>query len=251
LSVAVLENGSLSAPGARLRPSRDIGRPGERRTDFPEILRLVRPGSRVLDVGCGEGALLELLTSEKGCDGRGLEISASGVSVCIARGLAVVQGDADRDLKDFPGQAFDYAILSQTLQATVAPREVLIELLRIAEHAIVSFPNFGHWRMRLSLLAKGRMPETPALPHHWWSTPNIHMCTLRDFVELCRDLELRIDHCAAFTTGKPPRPIDPDRAIENWRAESALFLLSRKPTETAAAPASESSSGDLFDRTQK
>ena len=239
---------SAGAPGARLRPRRDLGRPGELRPDFAEILRLVRPGSRVLDVGCGEGALLELLTEEKGCDGRGLEISAGGVSACIARGLAVVQGDADRDLKDFPAQAFDYAILSQTLQATVAPREVLIELLRIAEHAIVSFPNFGHWRMRLSLLAHGRMPETPALPEHWWSTPNIHMCTLRDFVELCRDLDLRIDHCAAFTTGKPPRRIDPDRAIENWRAESALFLLSRRVPVAPPAPAADPArrGDDLF-----
>ena len=238
----------LAAPGARLRPSRDIGRPGELRPDFSEILRLVRPGSRVLDVGCGEGALLELLVEEKGCDGRGLEISAAGVSACLARGLAVVQGDADRDLADFPSHAFDYAILSQTLQATVAPRDVLSALLRIADRAIVSFPNFGHWRTRLSLLTQGRMPETPALPHHWWSTPNIHMCTLRDFMILCRDLDLRIESCAALTTGKPPRPIDPDRAIENWRAESALFMLSRNNGEKriATAPAAAAERTDLF-----
>jgi methionine biosynthesis protein MetW len=232
-----------AAPGARLRPSRDIGRPGELRPDFSEILRLVRPATRVLDVGCGEGALLELLAREKGCDGRGLEISAEGVAACLARGLAVVQGDADRDLADYPPGAFDYAILSQTLQATVAPREVLIELLRIAERAVVSFPNFGHWRMRLSLLTRGRMPETAALPHRWWSTPNIHMCTLKDFTELCRELDLRIESCAAFTTGKPPRPIDPEKPIWNWRAESALFLLSRRNGRGAAeAPAK----GDLF-----
>ncbi len=226
----------LAAPGARLRPTRDIGRPGEIRQDFSDILRLVRPGSRVLDVGCGEGALLELLIQEKGCDGRGLEISTGGVSACLARGLAVVQGDADRDLADYPSRAFDYAILSQTLQTLVAPREVLIELLRIADRAVVSFPNFGHWRVRLSLLANGRMPDTPTLPHHWWSTPNIHMCTLSDFTALCRDLELRIDFCAALSTGKPPRAIDPDRGIENWRAESALFMLSRKSAAEAEAP---------------
>ena len=237
----------LAAPGARLRPSRDIGRPGELRPDFSEILRLVRPGSRVLDVGCGEGALLELLAAEKGCDGRGLEISTAGVSACLARGLAVVQGDADSDLADYPTGAFDYAILSQTLQATVAPRDVLAHLLRIAERAIVSFPNFGHWRMRLSLLSRGRMPETPALPHTWWSTPNIHMCTLRDFVELCHALNLRIDSCAAFTTGKPPRQIDPERPIENWRAESALFLLSRRDRAIGGANTENgSNSGDLF-----
>ena len=216
------------APGARLRPSRDLGRPGELRPDFREILRLVRPGARVLDIGCGEGALLELLVREKDCDARGLEISAGGVSACLERGLAVVQGDADRDLHDYPTGAFDYAILSQTLQAVVAPREVLGELLRIAEHAVVSFPNFGHWRMRLSLLTRGRMPETPALPHHWWDTPNIHMCTLKDFVVLCRELDLKIEFCAALTEGKAPRPIDPTREIEAWRAEAALFLLTRR-----------------------
>ena len=241
----------LAAPGARLRPSRDIGRPGELRPDFAEILRLVRPSSRVLDVGCGEGALLELLASEKGCDGRGLEISTAGVQACLARGLAVVQGDADSDLADYPTGAFDYAILSQTLQATVAPRDVLANLLRIAERAIVSFPNFGHWRMRFSLLLRGRMPETPALPHTWWSTPNIHMCTLRDFTELCRELDLRIDACAALTTGKPTRPIDPFRPIENWRSESALFLLSRRevvarPRQDDADPGRSKASADLF-----
>jgi methionine biosynthesis protein MetW len=236
------------APAARLRPTRDLGRPGELRPDFSEILRLVRPGTRVLDVGCGEGALLELLASEKGCDGRGLEISAAGVSACLARGLAVVQGDADRDLDDYPSHAFDYAILSQTLQATVAPRSVLENLLRIADRAVVSFPNFGHWRMRLSLLTQGRMPETLALPHTWWSTPNIHMCTLRDFLILTREMDLRIEACAALSTGRPPRAIDPERPIENWRAESALFLLSRKNGEkrAAAEPAEPPPRKDLF-----
>ncbi len=233
---AAVEGQPIPAPGLRPRASRAAGPPEPLRPDFKEILRLVRPGSRVLDIGCGEGALLELLMREKGCDGRGLEISAEGVSACLARGLAAVQGDADRDLKDFPAQAFDYAILSQTLQATVAPRDVLVELLRIAERAVVSFPNFGHWRLRLSLLTRGRMPETEALPLPWWSTPNIHMCTVRDFVVLCRELQLEIEFCAAFSGGKPPRQVDPDSGVENLRAESALFLLSRKgapPPEAA------------------
>ena len=247
MTLASATEDHLAAPGARLRPSRDLGRPGELRPDFSEILRLVRPASRVLDVGCGEGALLELLVTERNCDGRGVEISTGGVSACLARGLAVVQGDADRDLADYPSHAFDYAILSQTLQATVAPREVLIQLLRIADRAIVSFPNFGHWRTRLSLLVGGRMPETQALPHHWWSTPNIHMCTLRDFTLLCRDLDLRIDSCAALATGKPPRRIDPEREIENWRAESALFLLSRRNGEKRTVErAGGPETGDLF-----
>src|SRR4051812_9896213 len=136
----------------------------ELREDFREILRLVRPGARVLDIGCGEGDLLELLAREKDIDGRGLEISQAGVSAGLARGLAVVQGDADRDLADYPDDAFDYAILSQTLQTVRDPRAVLVELLRIAQGAIVSFPNFGHWRVRASLLTGGRMPTTKSLP---------------------------------------------------------------------------------------
>jgi methionine biosynthesis protein MetW len=203
------------------------------REDFREILRLVRPGSRVLDVGCGEGELLELLATQKAVEGRGLEISPEGVSACLARGLAVVQGDADDDLDYFPARAFDYAVLSQTLPQVRQPRHVLSELLRIAERAIVSLPNFGHWRIRLELLTMGRMPLTSSLPTPWWGTPNIHLCTLRDFTQLCDDLGLRIEACAALADGKPARPMAPQRAIENWRAESALFLLSR----ANAAPA--------------
>ena len=199
-----------------------------RREDFAEILRLVTPGARVLDVGCGEGELLELLTREKGCDGQGLEISSEGVSACLARGLAVVQGDGDRDLDHFPTKAFDYAVLSKTLQQMREPRHVLAELLRIADKAVVSLPNFGHWRVRWALLARGRMPETAALPDPWWATANIHLCTLHDFVALCDDLGLKIEACSAMSEGQQARPIDPTRAIENWRAETALFLLSRK-----------------------
>ena len=200
------------------------------RSDFAEILRLVRPGARVLDVGCGEGVLLDLLRREKKVDGRGVEIGPEAVSTCLAKGLAVMQGDAERDLAEFGDASFDYAILSQTLQAMRAPRQVLEALLRLADRAIVSFPNFGHWRVRLSLLASGRMPVTRALPEPWWATPNLHLCTLKDFLELCAELDLRIEAAAALSGHGPARAIDPAAPLENWRAETALFLLSRKTT---------------------
>ena len=212
------------------------------REDFQAILRLVRPGARVLDVGCEDGELLELLTREKAIDGQGLEIRPEGVAACLARGLAVVQGDGDVDLDHFPSRAFDYAILSKTLQQMREPRHALSELLRIAEQAVISVPNFGHWRVRWALVSKGRMPETGALPEPWWSTPNIHLCTLRDFVSLCDELNLRIDACTSLAEGQPARQIDPRRPIENWRAETALFLLSRKSEADAASPAK----ADLF-----
>jgi methionine biosynthesis protein MetW len=211
------------------------------REDFREILRLVRPGARVLDVGCEDGERLELLSRERQVDGQGLEISQAGVSACLAKGLSVVQGDGDRDLDHFPTRAFDYAILSKTLQQMREPRHVLSELLRIADQAIVSVPNFGHWRMRVSLMTRGRMPETRVLPDPWWATPNIHLCTLRDFTDLCRDLDLRVDACAALSGGKPARQIQPDGLLENWRSETALFLLSRR-----AEAATDAVPQDLF-----
>ena len=215
------------------------------REDFAEILKLVRPNARVLDVGCGEGELLELLTREKAVDGQGLEISPEGVAACLARGLAVVQGDGDRDLDHFPTRAFDYAILSKTLQQMREPRHVLSELLRIADQAVVSVPNFGHWKVRWALLSRGRMPETGALPEPWWSTPNIHLCTLRDFTTLCDELELRIDACASLAEGQSARAIDPRQPIENWRAETALFLLSRRAEPQAAAAPPQNLFGEV------
>ena len=198
------------------------------REDFRAILGMVSPGARVLDIGCGEGALLDMLGRGKQVEGRGLEIDAANVSLCLARGLAVVQGDADHDLADFPNQAFDYAVLSQTLQTVRQPRQVLSELLRIADRAIVSFPNFAHWRVRWELLSRGRMPMTGVLSQAWYETDNIHLCTLRDFTSLCESLDLNIEACAALAVGQSARAINPQRPIENWRAEAALFLLSRK-----------------------
>lgn len=144
------------------------------RPDLQLISDMVTPGTRVLDVGCGEGELLEHLAQEKNADARGVELSQKGVNSCVARGLSVVQGDADTDLVNYPDGAFDLAILSKTLQATRQPDQVLRQLLRIADKAIVSIPNFGHWRVRLSLMATGRMPMTSTLDVPWYQTPNIH-----------------------------------------------------------------------------
>jgi methionine biosynthesis protein MetW len=146
--------------------------PGAHRVDHLLIAEMVEPGSRVLDVGCGDGALLQLLAETKSTDGRGVELSRERVNACVTRGLSVIQGDADRDLGDYPDQAFDYAILSLTIQATRYPKTVLENLLRIGRRAIVSFPNFGHWRIRTELLLTGRMPQTPNLPEPWYASPD-------------------------------------------------------------------------------
>ena len=151
---------------------------------------MVEPGSRVLDVGCGDGDLLRLLES-RGVDGRGIELSREGVNRCVAKGLAVVQGDADTDLVNYPDDGFDYVILSQTLQATRKPRVVIEHLLRIGRHAIVSFPNFGYWSIRLQLLVNGQMPRTDNLPATWYDTANIHFCTIKDFLQLCDEINVQ------------------------------------------------------------
>ena len=196
------------------------------RVDLDLIAQMIAPGSRVLDVGCGDGELLELLSSKKNVDGRGVELSQEGVNACVARGLSVVQGDADTDLADYPDDAFDYVILSQTIQATRNPREVLHAMKRIGRHVIVSFPNFGHWRVRLQLLLSGRMPETPSLGYFWYDTPNIHLCTLLDFTKLCDDLGLKIED-SVIVTGKTVRRLSRPGVIANLLAGDAVFLLSR------------------------
>ena len=189
------------------------------RPDLAVIAANVAPGSRVLDVGCGDGTLIAALR-DKGVDARGLEIDPANVTAAIARGQSVVQGDANRDLADYPGDAFDYAILSQTLQTTERPDRIVGELLRIAPRAFVSFPNFAHWRIRLALLWGGRMPVTRLLPVAWYETPNIHHVTVRDFRAFAAERGIRVEQ-AWFLSGD--RLTSP--AAAGWRAEHAVFLL--------------------------
>ena len=202
------------------------GEAGNIRIDLLRIAEMVEPGSRVLDVGCGDGALLDHLARERGADARGIEISQAGVNACVARGLSVIQGDADADLADYPAGAFDYVILSQTLQATHRPREVLRQMLRIGRMAIVSFPNFGHWRVRLQLLARGRMPDTRTLDAPWFETPNIHLCTIRDFVALCGQLGFEVETWLAIDhRGRPARFLGASLGLANLFGDQGLFLL--------------------------
>jgi methionine biosynthesis protein MetW len=198
----------------------------ELRRDLRLIAEMIDPGARVLDIGCGDGALLAYLTRQKGVDGRGIELSQSGVNACVAHGLSVIQGDADRDLNAYPTGAFDVVVLSQTLQATRAPRRVIEALVRIGRRAIVSFPNFGFWKIRLSLMLRGRMPITDLLPHPWHETPNIHLCTIRDFVALCDELEVRVERSLTLDRHGRPYPLDPRGGLANLLAEQGVFVLS-------------------------
>jgi methionine biosynthesis protein MetW len=200
---------------------------GSARIDHLVMLNLVEPGSRVLDVGCGDGSLLALLRDRRGVDGRGIELSREGVNACLAHGLPVIQGDADTDLAAYPDDAFDYVILSQTIQATRQPKEVLEHLLRIGRHAIVSFPNFGHWRVRSELMLRGRMPMTDTLPDPWYATPNIHHCTIRDFVGLCRLVGARIERASALDASGHPMRFALPWWVWNLVGTQGVFLLRR------------------------
>ena len=191
------------------------------RPDLAIIADAVPRAARVLDVGCGDGELMAALQG-KGVDARGLEIDPDNVTAAIARGQSVVQGDANRDLADYPDDAFDYAILSQTLQTTERPDKVVDELLRIAPRAFVSFPNFAHWRVRMSLLWNGRMPVTRSIPVAWYETPNIHHVTVSDFRDLVRAKGIAVERAWHLTGDKPTSD-----AAASWRAEHAIFLISR------------------------
>ncbi|MCX2724924.1 methionine biosynthesis protein MetW [Roseibium salinum] len=202
-------------------------KPGETRGDHKVVASLVPHGARVLDIGSEDGALLDLLARERQVDGRGIELSQEGVNRCVSRGLSVIQGDADTDLTDYPDHAFDVVILSQTLQATREPKRVVSELLRIGQQVIVSIPNFAHWRNRAQLLFRGRMPVTKYLPYEWYDTPNIHFCSLRDFVELCRELDANVEKAVALSGKGNKIPVNAPWWVWNLIAEQAVFLLKR------------------------
>jgi len=198
------------------------------RVDLQLIAKLVEPGSRALDVGCGDGALLDYLNQEKKVDGRGIELSSDGVNACVSSGLSVIQGDADQDLDDYPDQAFDYVILGQTLQATREPHNVLQNLVRIGKRAIVSFPNFGYWRVRAGLMFIGKMPQTKTLSYNWYDTPNIHFCTITDFIVLCGSLGITIENGIALDRVGRTREIGrAGMRFANLRGEQAIFLLKK------------------------
>jgi methionine biosynthesis protein MetW len=197
------------------------------RVDHLLIVEMVERGARVLDIGCGDGELLSLLEAERDVDGRGIELSQYNVNLCVARGLSVIQGDADHDLVHYPDASFDYVILSQTLQATRHPRHVLEQLLRIGRHAIVSFPNFGHWHIRWKFLIHGRMPVTANLPEPWHETQNIHHCTIKDFLALCDVVNAKVERTVALNAYGKRMGLNLPLLWHNLIGEQAVFLLTR------------------------
>ncbi len=202
------------------------------RRDLQVIADMIDEGARVLDIGCGDGALLAYLALCKGVDGRGIELSQSGVNACVGHGLSVIQGDADSDLAAYPAGAFDIVVLSQTLQATRQPRRVVEALVRIGRCAIVSFPNFGSWQTRLQLLVRGRMPVSPLLPYPWYDTPNIHLCTIRDFVALCDEIGVRIERSMTLDRHGRRTSLNPRSGLANLLAAQGVFVLSGAQAKT-------------------
>ena len=195
--------------------------------EFKVISKLIDERSRVLDVGCGDGILMEYLSKNKVVDVRGLEISKEKVKKCLSNGLAVVEGNAEYDLKQFPDLSFDYVILSQTLQAFMSPENVIKDLLRVGKKVIVTIPNFGHWKIRVDLLFKGEMPITKNLPYEWYNTPNLHMCTIQDFYNFCNNKGINIFKIISLNGQKTSKITASNLKYKNLISELGIFLLEK------------------------
>ena len=195
--------------------------------EFQIITQLIKDKSRVLDVGCGDGELMKYLKENNSVDIRGLEISKSNVRDCISKGLTTIEGDAEKDLIQFPNNSFDYVILSQTLQAFLSPERVINELLRVGKQAIVTIPNFGYWKIRLHLLLKGTMPVTKILPNEWYDTPNLHMCTLKDFVKFCKKNNFNLNKSLALNGNSFSNINNTNLGSKNLTSDLGIFLIEK------------------------
>ena len=197
------------------------------KSEFKIISNLIDKNSHVLDVGCGDGILMEFLAQEKKVNIRGIEISKTKVQNCIAKGLTIIEGNAEEDLRQFPDKSFDYVILSQTLQAFLNPEKVINELLRIGKQAIVTIPNFGYWKIRLHLLLKGTMPITKILPEEWYNTPNIHLCTIKDFVLFSKDKNFKLSKSIALKDNQQSYITNSNLNLKNLSSNLGIFLIER------------------------
>ncbi|MFL2896133.1 MAG: methionine biosynthesis protein MetW [Candidatus Pelagibacter sp.] len=196
--------------------------------EFQIISELVKNNSRVLDVGCGDGILMKYLKDNKNVDSRGLEISKEKVQICIAEGLSVIEGNAEDDLKQFPDLSFEYAILGQTLQAFYKPEKVIDDLLRVSKKAIITIPNFGYWKIRIHLLLKGTMPVNKHLPNEWYNTPNLHMCTIKDFVNFCNKKNINLFRSIALHEETVSEINNKNLNVKNLFSELGIFLVEKK-----------------------
>ena len=197
------------------------------KSEYKIIADMIKENTRVLDVGCNDGTLMEFLKKDKNVDIRGIEISKEKVQICIAKGLTVIEGNAELDLKQFPNHSFDYVVLGQTLQAFINPEIVINELLRVGKKAIVTIPNFGHWKVRLNLLIQGTMPVTKTLPNNWFNTPNIHMCTIKDFVKFSKIMDFKIYKSLALMNKNVTNINNNNLFFKNLFAELGIFLIER------------------------